>query len=154
MSSPAAVRVAHPLSPQYRRRREPSMASETPYDPLYLEGIRHFNACDYFESHEVWEELWTEYRGEARKFYQGLIQAAVALYHFGNGNLRGARKLHGSVHGYLEPYLPSYLGLDLVTFLRDFDRCLADVVANPAATADIPLDPELLPEIHLDPSPT
>jgi predicted metal-dependent hydrolase len=130
------------------------MASETPYDPLYLEGIRHFNDCDYFESHEVWEELWTEYRGEARKFYQGLIQAAVALYHFGNGNLRGARKLHGSVHGYLEPYLPSYLGLDLVTFLRDFDRCLADVVADPAATADIPLDPELLPEIHLDPSPT
>ena len=41
-----------------------------------------------------------------------------------------------------------------MTFLRDFDRCLADVVADPAATADIPLDPELLPEIHLDPSPT
>ena len=103
------------------------------YEPLYLEGIEKFNACDYFESHEVWEELWTEYRGEARKFYQGLIQAAVALYHFGNGNLRGARKLHGSVHGYLEPYLPSYLGLDLVTFLRDFDRCLADVVADVVA---------------------
>ena len=82
---------------------DPGAHSGSDYDPLYLEGIRHFNACDYYESHESWEELWTEYRGEARKFYQGLIQAAVALYHFGNGNVRGARKLHGSVHGYLDP---------------------------------------------------
>jgi predicted metal-dependent hydrolase len=90
------------------------MALETnDYEPLYLAGIEKFNECDYYESHEVWEELWTEYRGPSRKFYQGLIQAAVALYHFGNGNIRGARKLHGSVHGYLEPYAPKHLGLDL-----------------------------------------
>ena len=59
------------------------------YDPLYLAGVLKFNECDYYECHEVWEELWTEYRGPARKFYQGLIQAAVALYHFGNGNFYG-----------------------------------------------------------------
>lgn len=123
------------------------------YDPRYLEGIAFFNSCEYFESHEVWEDLWTEYRGEARKFYQGLIQAAVALYHFGNGNLRGARKLHGSVHGYLEPYGPTYLGLDLEKFLREFDVCLAGVTsaADDAPVAE--LDPELLPEIRLDPPP-
>ena len=122
-----------------------------PYDPLYLAGIEHFNACEYYESHEVWEELWTEYRGPARKFYQGLIQAAVALYHFGNGNIRGARKLHASVHGYLEPYLPRYLGLDLEAFLAGFDRCLAEVAASDEAFPAIQLDPDLLPEIHLDP---
>ncbi|MEI7780964.1 MAG: DUF309 domain-containing protein, partial [Planctomycetota bacterium] len=72
------------------------METPTAYDPLYLDGIEKFNECDYYESHEVWEELWTEYRGPSRKFYQGLIQAAVALYHFGNGNIRGARKLHKS----------------------------------------------------------
>ena len=97
------------------------MASETnDYDPLYLAGIEKFNECDYYESHEVWEELWTEYRGPSRKFYQGLIQAAVALYHFGNGNIRGARKLHLRVHGYLEPYAPKHLGLDIVAFLADW----------------------------------
>jgi hypothetical protein len=101
-------------------------ATPADYDPLYLQGIVHFNACDYYESHEVWEELWTEYRGPSRKFYQGLIQAAVALYHFGNGNIRGARKLHGSVHGYLEPYAPRHLGLDLTGFLHNFDACLGD----------------------------
>jgi predicted metal-dependent hydrolase len=130
-----------------------SDATETDYDPLYLEGIAHFNDCDYYESHEVWEALWTEYRGPSRKFYQGLIQAAVALYHFGNGNIRGARKLHGSVHGYLEPYTPQHLGLDLTTFLRQFDACLAEVAASTEDYPSIELDPELLPEIHLDPPP-
>jgi hypothetical protein len=129
------------------------MESPPEYESLYLDGIRHFNACDYYESHEVWEELWTEYRGEARKFYQGLIQAAVALYHFGNGNIRGARKLHTSVHGYLEPYAPRYLGLDVVRFLREFDTCLAEVAAGIDGPGEIVLDPDLLPEIHLDPPP-
>ena len=73
------------------------------YEPLYLAGIEKFNECDYFESHELWEELWTEYRCPSRKFYQGLIKAAVALYHFGNCNIRGARKLHASARVYLEP---------------------------------------------------
>ena len=35
------------------------------YDPLYLAGVLKFNECDYYECHEVWEELWTEYRGPA-----------------------------------------------------------------------------------------
>ena len=121
------------------------------YDPLYLEGIEKFNACDYFEAHEVWEELWTDYRGDSRKFYQGLIQAAVALYHFGNGNIRGAKKLHTSVHGYLEPYAPQHLGLDVSAFLAAFDVCLAKVAAGTDADPPPELDPELLPEIHLAP---
>ncbi|NBV45132.1 MAG: DUF309 domain-containing protein [Planctomycetia bacterium] len=123
------------------------------YEPLYLAGIEKFNECDFYESHELWEELWTEYRGPSRKFYQGLIQAAVALYHFGNGNIRGARKLHGSARGYLEPFAPHHLGLDVNVFLRSFDDCLAEVVASTGDSAAIELDPERLPEIHLDPPP-
>jgi hypothetical protein len=60
------------------------------YDVRYLGGVRFFNDGDFFEAHEVWEGLWLETSGPERRFYQGLIQAAVALYHFGNGNLRGA----------------------------------------------------------------
>ena len=123
------------------------------YEPLYLQGIEKFNECDYYECHEVWEELWTEYRGPSRKFYQGLIQAAVALYHFGNGNIRGARKLHKSVHGYLEPYGPHHLGLDVTSFLAGFYACLAEVAASTEDFPSIELNPELLPEIHLDPPP-
>ena len=47
-------------------------------------------------SMEEWEELWADYQGPDRQFFQGLIQAAVCLHHFGNGNTRGAKKLAGT----------------------------------------------------------
>ena len=48
-----------------------------------------------------------ELQRRLRLFYKGLIQAAVALHHFGNGNIRGARKVYRSSRGYLEPYRPA-----------------------------------------------
>jgi uncharacterized protein len=121
------------------------------YDPLYLAGIEHFNACDFYESHEVWEELWTEYRGPSRKFYQGLIQVAVALHHFGNGNIRGARKLYYGSRAYLEPYGPKHLGLDVAKLLAEMEQCFAEVIASKEEFPSIELDPERIPEIHLQP---
>ncbi|HEY2894005.1 MAG TPA: DUF309 domain-containing protein [Pirellulales bacterium] len=123
--------------------------SDESYSPLYLAGIQHFNVCDFYESHEVWEELWTDYQGPSRKFYQGLIQAAVALHHFGNGNTRGARKLYYSTRGYLEPYRPWHEGLDLEKFLSEFERCFADVTESEEEYPDIEIVPDLIPEIHL-----
>ena len=97
------------------------------YHPLYLKGIEYFNECEFFEAHDTWEELWTEYRGSARKYYQGLIQAAVALHHFGNGNTRGARKVYRTSRAYLVEYAPSYIGLDLEKFLAQYDQCFAEL---------------------------
>ena len=121
------------------------------YHPLYLEGIRYFNDCEFFESHEVWEELWADTQGPSRKFYQGLIQVAVALHHFGNGNIRGARKLYDSSRAYLQPYAPLYMGINLDAFLAQFERCFAAVLASTEQFPKIEIDPELIPEIHLDP---
>lgn len=121
------------------------------YDPLYLKGIAYFNACEFFEAHEVWEELWKEYSGDLRLFYKGLIQAAVALHHFGNGNIRGARKVYRSSRGYLEQYRPTCLGLNLDKFLSQFDTCFADVAASQEEYPRIELNPELIPEIWLEP---
>ena len=87
------------------------------YSPLYLRGIELFNQCEFFESHESWEELWQEDFGPSRKFYQGLIQAAVALHHFCNGNIRGAKKVYYGSCSYLEAYRPKHLGLDLDAFV-------------------------------------
>jgi uncharacterized protein len=118
-------------------------------ETLYADGIRYFNECEFFEAHETWEELWTEYRGPARRFYQGLIQAAVALHHFGNGNIRGARKVYLSSRAYLDDYRPSYLGLNLDEFLEQYERCFAEVLASTEEFPKIVVDPELIPEIHL-----
>lgn len=123
-----------------------------PFDPLFLKGIEYFNECEFFEAHEVWEELWTEYRGDKRKFYQGLIQVAVALHHFGNGNIRGAKKVYISSCNYLEEYRPSCEGLELDTFLKQYATCFAEVLASEEEFPSIEIDAETIPEIHLDPN--
>jgi predicted metal-dependent hydrolase len=57
--------------------------------PPLQAGINFFNEGRYFEAHEVWEDLWRETEGPLRRFYQGLVQAAVGLHHFGRGNKAG-----------------------------------------------------------------
>jgi predicted metal-dependent hydrolase len=127
--------------------------STTEYDPRYLAGILFFNEGDYFESHEVWEALWMDSAGPERKFYQGLIQAAVALYHFGNGNLRGAVKLFRSSRDYLKGFDTPYLGLDLGAFAEQMDRCFAELLAHPEPERQLRPRDELLPILTLDPPP-
>ncbi len=121
------------------------------YDPRYLAGIVLFNRGDYFEAHEVWELLWMEASPE-KSFYQGLIQSAVGLCHFCNGNVRGAVKLYRSSRSYLEKYEPGILGLDLQKFGADMQACFAKLLES-AEPPRIEPDEALLPEIALDPEP-
>jgi len=125
-----------------------------PYPPLYLQGIAFFNDCEFFEAHDAWEELWTEYRGPGRKYYQGMIQAAVALHHFGNGNIRGARKVYLTSRNYLEEYGSCYEGLNLEEFLAQYERCFAEILASEEEYPKIEIDPDLIPEVHLSPTST
>jgi hypothetical protein len=124
------------------------------YDPRYLKGIEYFNECEFFEAHEAWEELWADDRGPSRAFYQGLIQVAVALHHFGNGNIRGAKKLYLSSRAYLEPFRPKHMGLDLERFLAQFEQCFAEVMASRDEFPLVEINAELIPEIHLVPLPS
>jgi hypothetical protein len=123
------------------------------YDPRYLAGILLFNARDFFEAHDVWEELWADCRGPEQRFYQGLIQAAVGLFHYSGGNVRGAAKLYGSARAYMEPYRSPYLGLDSADFWARMERCFAAVLACPDPDRDLRPDPALIPTITLDPPP-
>src|SRR5262249_34271574 len=66
------------------------------YDDRYLAGVQLFNAGEYFDAHEVWEDLWHDCPSADRRFYQSLIQAAVALYHWSRGNRPGAARLFDS----------------------------------------------------------
>ena len=120
------------------------------YDPRYLEGIELFNKCDFFEAHEVWESLWADVQGPSRKFYQGLIQVAVCLHHFGNGNIRGARKLYNSSRAYLQEYGPKFEGINLDKLLREMDACCREILDSKEEFPKIELVPDLIPEIHLE----
>src|SRR4029077_15659925 len=110
-SEPEVFGVPHPrASHEYNIVMNPDT---TQYDPRYLAGIVLFNRGDFFEAHEVWESLWMETFTPEKKFYQGLIQAAVALCHFCNGNMAGARKLYKSSREYMLRYGTPFKGLDV-----------------------------------------
>jgi uncharacterized protein len=124
------------------------------YDPRYLAGIVLFNRHDFFEAHEVWEDLWMDTASPEKPFYQGLIQAAVGLCHFANGNLRGAAKLYRSSRGYMERGSSPILGLDVARFWQEMAQCFAAVLATAEPDRHvIALDDSLVPEIALEPAP-
>jgi predicted metal-dependent hydrolase len=83
-------------------------------DPdFYEQGIDLFNQGRYFECHEAWEEIWKRSDGEEKLFYQGLIQAAVAILHAQRGNLEGARSLHQKAREKLDPLADDHMGIAL-----------------------------------------
>ena len=60
---------------------------------LFERGLTEYEKGDYFEAHEAWEDLWSDYNFDDRIFVQGLIQLAVSFVHLGNGNMIGAKNL-------------------------------------------------------------
>ena len=129
------------------------MEERAEYDPRYLAGILYFNRRDFFEAHEVWEELWHDCPSELRRFYQGLIQAAVALHHWGRGNWRGARWLFQSGRTYMSVYPAVHIGVDIGRFWQEMERAVADVLQEMPPADGVRLDPELAPTIGLEPLP-
>jgi predicted metal-dependent hydrolase len=88
------------------------------YDRLYVDFIYYFNIeRDYFECHEVMEELWLE-EGRA-PLYQGLLQIAVGLYHHWNGNVGGSIKLFSQGIDKLQHFSSPILGIDLAKIVEE-----------------------------------
>lgn len=82
------------------------------YEPLYVAYLIYFNRDrDYFECHEVLEELWL--KQDKDPLYKGLLQVAVGLYHFRNGNVTGGVKMLRSSIERLAPYPADILGINL-----------------------------------------
>lgn len=122
-----------------------------PYPEQYLEGLRLFNDEEFFECHDVLEELWAETRGGERKFYQGLIQLSISLFHFGNDNYGGARKLYDTSRKYLDAYRPVCMGIDVDQLLTAHQLCFAELISctDPFNTPGLALRDELIPKIPL-----
>lgn len=97
--------------------------------PIFEEGVRLYNAGEYFEAHEVWESLWAEDVTEAREFYQGLIQAAAAFFKLESGVPVGTVKLLSKCLPLLRMYPDSFLGVRVLEFRHALERCLKEAQA-------------------------
>lgn len=92
----------------------------SPRSPYLDEGVRLFEAGDYFLAHETLEEHWVEADASERDFLQGLIQLSVGLLHANKGNRKGALLQFRKSASRLEGYPDVHQGIDLAavrTFL-------------------------------------
>lgn len=124
-------------------------------DPLpagLLLGIGQFNAGDWFDCHETFEELWAGEPGEARHLYQGILQVAVALHHWREGNFRGALFLLGSAEELLTRVEPVCQGVDVAGLLRDTAR-LRQALETLGPDRMAELDAALIPRVMITPPP-
>jgi predicted metal-dependent hydrolase len=86
------------------------------------EGIRLFNQGNFFEAHEVWEQQWRKAEGAERIFYQGMIQAAVALAHAQRGNNAGAISVFLKSVSKLTQFPALWMGIKLGQFRSELTR--------------------------------
>ena len=83
-------------------------------DSRFERGMKLFNSCQWYKSHDVFEEIWHETGGQERQLLQGILQVAVAQVHLENSNKNGAMILYGEALGRLKKFQLANLGLDLV----------------------------------------
>ena len=99
-----------------------SMLTMTVNTDGYQRGIRLFNAREFYDAHEVWEDVWRESEGMEKRFLQGLIQAAVAFHHHSTGNVAGAGSLMERARKNLAGCPAEFGGIRLEALLESLER--------------------------------
>jgi uncharacterized protein len=89
----------------------------------FWQGVREFQQGQFYECHDTLEALWIEAQEPNKTFFQGILQIAVACYHLGNQNWRGAVILLGEGMRRLSPYQPDYGNID-IDYLLDTSSAL------------------------------
>lgn len=79
----------------------------------FQRGIEQFNARQFFEAHESWEEIWLTAEEPNKTFLQGIIQVAAAFHHYRRQNRAGAKSLLGEGLRKLESFSEDYRGIRL-----------------------------------------
>src|ERR1700752_1620124 len=96
---------------------------------VFARGIELFNRGDYFECHEILEELWTPSIQPERWFLQSLIHFAVALHHHQCQNAIGASRQLTKGLGKIHGYLPERGGIRTDNIAGELRRCL-DIIES------------------------
>ena len=125
---------------------------------IFHHGIHLFNDGQWFEAHEVWEDIWHVASGDRKRFYQGLIQYAVTIEHMRRGNPRGMRSVYETALTKFEGLPDVYMGFHIPRQLRALDQLVQPVLAmdpkafDPATGRgqELPVDLAQAPKIELE----
>lgn len=128
-------------------------------DPRYLGYFECFNRGDYYEAHDVLEDLWLQTEGPDREFYKALIQVAGVFVHLRKHHeqpdhphhgrrLQPAARILRSAITRLAPFAPRYLGVDVAALDR-FCRQILQSIEGDGYRVN-PWSPECLPKLMLN----
>jgi predicted metal-dependent hydrolase len=82
---------AHILDPAMLEQLDNECQDELP--PLAQEGIRKFNAGEYYKQHDLFEEQWMATESPVRDLYRAILQVGIGYFQIERGNYRGALKM-------------------------------------------------------------
>ena len=116
-------------------------------EKLFLEGVDLFNRKSFYDAHESWEHLWTEYNLDDALLIQGLIQLSVAYFHITNLNLKGSKNLFNKCIPKLEKYRENLRGIDINEIINTAELAL-DNINSIENTNDF--DWALVPQIRIN----
>ncbi len=110
----------------------------------FKHGIVKFNAHEFYDCHDILEDVWFDVRGNSRRFYQGLIHLAVGFYHITvRKNPKGALSQLNKGIEKLSGYLPAFQGVELKYLLIKINSCIEVINADGAELFDAASIPEI-----------
>ena len=104
----------------------------------FRRGVELFNAGEFYECHEVLEDLWRPSEGAARFFLQSLIHLAVGFYHHQQGNQTGAELQLRKGLRKLAGYLPVFEDIDTAQLYGQGYAALEAILAGRRLETDGP----------------
>jgi hypothetical protein len=115
---------------------------------LLLEGIRLFNAGEFYACHHALEELWLAEPDPIRYLYQGILQIGVGFYHLGvRRNYRGAVLLLRDGIDKVHRYEPACMSIDTARLCAEAQQCLDQLHALGRDGLD-DFDWQAVPQVH------
>jgi uncharacterized protein len=95
--------------------------------PRAAEGLRLFNAGEYFEAHEALEDAWNAEKGRVRDLYRGILQIAVVYLHITRRNYNGAVKVYVRSQRWMKDWPDLCRGIEVGKLRRDAEVVISEV---------------------------
>ncbi|MEZ4446656.1 MAG: DUF309 domain-containing protein [Polyangiaceae bacterium] len=149
MDEQGRCRIAAELAPPLSQRAVLATWSEVPTAPAvpagaqsawFERGLGAYAQGEYFEAHELWEELWRDHpEGPDRQFLQGLIQVAAAMHKAVTQDMPApAARLLGRALLRLEAAPADHWGIDVARLVREAQRSRQGLARHASARRPAP----------------
>jgi len=118
------------------------LACSVPSKPVKLdwtegalaEGLRLYEAGEFFTAHEAWESVWLGSPEPEKTFLQGLIQVTAAFHHLQRDNRLGTVLLLQAALRRLNRCPPFFGGIAVSLLCDDVCECLKKLEAGEMAS--------------------